>query len=113
MSIQYSQFFAPTVLTTSAATLFTVPASPTSTLLRGGRMRFTNTTAGAIQVTAYNVPAAGAAADGNAFVKGKTLAANDYLDIDLPIMAPGAFLQALASANTSVTVSMLSGSYFA
>jgi hypothetical protein len=113
MSIQYSSFFAPTVLTTTAATLFTVPATPTSTLLRGGRMRFTNTTAGSITVTAHAVPAAGTAADGNAFVKAKTIAANDYLDLDVPIMAPGAFVQALASANTSVTVTMLSGSYFA
>jgi hypothetical protein len=112
MSITYSNFFAPTVLTTSAATLFTVPATPTTMLLRGGRVRLTNTTAGPITVTAYAVPSGGSAADGNAFVKAKSVAANDYLDIDLPVMPAGAFLQALASASTSITAHMLSGSYF-
>lgn len=112
MSTSYSNFFAPTVLTTSAATLYTVPASPTSSLLRGGRLRFTNTTAGAVTVTAHAIPAAGSAADGNAFVKGKSIAANDYLDVDVPIMPAGAFIQALASAGTSITTHMLSGSVF-
>jgi hypothetical protein len=112
MAITYISFFAPTVLTTSAATLFTVPATPTSTLLRGGRVRFTNTTAGAVTVTAYAVPSAGTAAAGNAIISGKSIAANDYIDVDLPLMGPSAFLQALASANTSITAHMISGSYF-
>lgn len=112
MTTSYSNFFAPTVLTTSAATLYTVPATPTASLLRGGRMRFTNTTAGAITVTAYAVPPAGTAAAGNAFVSAKSVAAGDYLDADVPIMPAGAFIQALASANTSITAHMLSGSVF-
>ena len=112
MSVSYSAFFTPTVLGTSVGTLFTVPASPTSTLLRGGRMRFTNTTGAAVTVTAYAIPSGGSAADGNSFVKAKSIAANDYLDIDVPLMSPGGFVQALASAATSVTAHMLSGSYF-
>lgn len=112
ISITYSKFFNPTVLTTTAATLFTVPAVPDTSLLRGGRVRFTNTTAGAVTVTAYAVPEAGTAADGNTIVKAKSIAANDYLDIDLPLMPKGAFLQALASANTSVTAHAISGAYF-
>lgn len=112
MSITYSAFFAPTVLTTSAATLFTVPATPTSTLLRGGRIRLTNTTAGPVTATLYAVPSAGTAAAGNSFLTGKSIAANDYLDVDVPIMGPGAFVQGLAGAATSITAHMLSGSYF-
>lgn len=112
MSTSYSNFFAPTVLTTAAATLYTVPASPTTSLLRGGRLRFTNTTAGPITVTAYAVPSAGSAAAGNAFVSGKSIAAGDYLDVDLPIVPAGGFIQALASANTSITAHALSGSLF-
>ncbi len=112
MTITYDRFFAPTVLTTAAATLFTTPATPSTTLMRGGRMRLTNTTAGAVTVTLYAVPAAGAAAAGNAFLSAKSIAANDYLDVDVPILGPGGFVQALASANTSITAHMLSGSYF-
>lgn len=112
MTISYSQFMAPTVLGTAAATLFTVPATPASTLLRGGRMRLVNTTAGAVTATLYAVPLAGAAAAGNAFVSGKSIAANDYLDVDVPLMGPGAFVQGLAGAATSITAHMISGSLF-
>lgn len=113
MSITYSNFFAPTVLTTSAATLGSaVPSTPTSSLLRGGRIRFTNTTAGAVTVTAYAVPSAGTAAAGNAFVSAKSVAANDYLDVDVPIMPAGAFIQALAGAATSITAHMISGGIY-
>lgn len=112
MTISYSQFFAPTVLTTSPTTLYTMPTTPTNSLLRGGRMRFTNTSASAVTVTAYAVPAAGTAAAGNAFVSGKSIAANDYLDVDVPVMAAGGFIQALSSAGTSITAHMLSGALF-
>ena len=112
MSITYTTFFNPTVLTTSAATLYTVPASPSSTVLRGGRMRLTNTTGGAVSATLYAVPLAGSAAAGNAFVSGKTISANDFLDVDVPLMGPGAFIQGLAGAATSITAHMISGSLF-
>jgi hypothetical protein len=112
MTISYSAFMSPTVLGTSAATMFTVPAAPASTLLRGARMRLTNTTAGPVTATLYAVPLAGTAAAGNAFVSGKSIAANDFLDVDVPLMGPGAFVQALAGAATSITAHMVSGSYF-
>lgn len=103
---------APTVLTTSAADLVTVAATPATILLRGGRMRLTNTTAGPVTATLYAVPPAGTAADGNAFLKGKSIAANDYLDVDLPIMPAGSKIQGLAGAATSITAHMLAGSLF-
>ena len=112
MSITYSKFFDPTVLGVAAATLFTAPTLPATTLLRGGRIRLTNTTAGPVAATLYAVPSAGTAADGNAFLKGKSIAANDYLDIDVPILPAGAFVQGLAGAATSITAHMISGSYF-
>ncbi len=73
----------------------------------------TNTTAGAVSVTAHAVPSGGTASDGNAFLKAKSIAANDYLDVDVPIIALGGTLQALASANTSITAHMISGGLFA
>lgn len=112
MTTSYSNFMAPTVLGTSAADLVTVAATPTTNLLRGGRMRLTNTTAGAVTVTLYAVPPAGSATDGNAFVKAKSVAANDYLDVDVPIMPAGSKVQGLAGAATSITAHMLAGSIF-
>lgn len=112
MTITYDKFMVPTRLTTSAATMFTIPASPATTLLRGGRIRFTNTTAGAESVTAHAVPPAGSASDTNAWIKGKSIPANDYMDFDVPIMPAGSTVQALASAADSISAHMISGSYF-
>jgi len=112
MTTSYSNFMAPTVLTTSAADLVTVAATPTTNLLRGGRMRLTNTTGGAVTATLYAVPAAGTASDANAFIKAKSIAANDYLDGDVPIMPAGSKVQGLAGAATSITAHMLSGSVY-
>lgn len=113
MSIYYDKFFVPTVLGVAASTLMTVPASPASTLLRGGRMRLTNTTAAPVTATVYAVPPAGTAGAGNSFITAKTISANDFLDLDVPIMPGGATLQALAGAATSITAHMIAGSYFA
>lgn len=112
MTISYSSFFPPTVLTTTAATLYTVPASPASSLLRGGRVRAANTTGSAQTVTLYAVPSAGSAAAGNAFASAVSVPANSYLDIDVPIMPSGATLQALAGAATSITLHMLAGGVY-
>ena len=112
MAISYLQFMGPTVLGTAAATLFTVPALPASTLLRGGRIRLTNTTAGPVTATLYAVPLAGTAAAANAFVSAKSIAGNDFLDVEVPMIGPGGFVQALAGAATSITAHMISGSLF-
>jgi hypothetical protein len=75
-------------------------------------MRLTNTTAGAVTATLYAVPLAGTAAVGNAFLSAKSIAANDYLDVDVPIMPAGAFIQGLAGAATSITAHMVSGGLY-
>lgn len=113
MTISYSKFFDPTVLGVAVATLLSVPANPPTTLLRGGRIRLTNTTNAAVTATLYAVPSAGAAGVGNAFLSAKAIPANDYIDVDVPIMPAGAFVQALAGAATSITAHMISGSLFA
>jgi len=103
------QMFAPTALTNAAVTLFTVPTNPATSILRKGIIRFTNVTAGAITVTAWAVPKGGANADSNAFVKGFSIAANSFTDVPVPLMLTGDFIQALASAGASITVSSIDG----
>ena len=112
MAISYMQFMGPTVLGTAVATLFTVPALPASTLLRGGRMRLTNTSTVAATASLYAVPLNGAAGSSNSFINNKSIAPNDYLDIDIPLMGPGGSVQASAGAVTSITAHMVSGSLF-
>lgn len=112
MAINYQKFFAPTVLTTSAVILYTVPATPITNLFRGGRVRLTNTTSAPKTARLYAVPASGAVADANAFFFDQTVPAFGYLDIDVPIMAAGDTLQGLASATPGVGIQAMTGGVF-
>lgn len=112
MTINISQLFAPAQLGTSLATYLTIPSTPASNTLMNGRVRFTNTTSGAVTVTAHAVESGGSASDSNAICKDKSIPANDFTDIDLPLMGIGDFFQAKAGAATSITVSCLGGIIF-
>ena len=112
MSITYTNFFPPTVLGVAAATLYTVPSTPSSSLLRGGRIRVTNTTGAAQTATLYAVPFGGTAAAGNSFASAVSVPANNYLDIDVPIMPAQSFIQALAGAANAITAHMLAGGVY-
>lgn len=112
MAIAYAKFFPPTVLGAAAATLYIVPAQPTTNLFRGGRIRFTNTTGAAATVTAYAVPVGGSAGPGNAFASVVTVPANGYVDVDVPIMAAGDFIQALSPTATAITAQPMAGGVF-
>lgn len=104
MAFSFIKLFPATVLTTSAVSIYTCPASPVTSVVKNGRIRFTNTSAAAVAVTAYIVPSAGTASASNCFLNAYAIGANSYFDIDLPTMAAGDMLQALASAATSVTI---------
>lgn len=112
MAISYAKFFAPTVLTTSAVIIYTVPTSPASSLLRGTRVRLTNTTVTAKTARLHAVPAAGAVADANAFFFDQTIPADGFVDVDVPIMAAGDTIQALASATPGVNIQAIAGGVF-
>lgn len=112
MAISYAKFFSPVVLGTTVSTIYTVPAIPTTTILRGGRVRFSNTTTGPVTVTAYAVNSGGTASSSNAFLTTYTVTANSYVDVDVPLLAPGDSIQALAGATNSITMFALNGALF-
>jgi hypothetical protein len=112
MAISFVPLFSPTVLTTSAAIIYTVPTTPSTNLLRGGRIRATNTTGTAATITLYAVPNAGTAAAGNAFMSVYTVPANDYVDTDVPLLPVGASIQGLASTGTAITMTAINGALF-
>jgi hypothetical protein len=112
MALTFTQLFQPAQLTTSAAGYYTCPASPGSTVLKNGRVRFTNTSASAVAVTAYAVPKGGSAGVSNMFLNAESIAPNAHMDVDIPTLASGDMFQALASAATSVTVSEIGGVLF-
>lgn len=110
MAISFFQFFASKQVNNAAAdTLFTVGASPSTNLARNVRVRFCNTTAGPVTIKAWAVPPAGTAADSNVCLPTTSILANNSLDLDVPVMVAGAFMQAQAGAATSITAEHLDG----
>lgn len=93
---------AVTGLTATAATLYTVPASTTTTVKTILLSNYTSTDR---SVTLHLVPSGGSAAAGNKILGEVTVTANTTTTIDTAIVMPtGAFLSGLASATTSINV---------
>lgn len=92
-------------LTTSAATYYTVPTNVISTI---SALSLCNTTAGAVTATVHLVPSGGTATATNMILSARTLAAGESFNVFTAIgqsMAQAGTIQALASANTSISLS--------
>lgn len=109
MALTFLKLFAPGVLGGSAALLYTVPATPVTTLLRNGRVRLTNTTSGPVTATLYAVPASGAAGVANEFFPAVSIPANGFKDVDVPQMAAGDALWGFAGAVSSISIASMDG----
>jgi hypothetical protein len=109
MALTFTKLFQPQQLPLAVTTIFTMPLLPTSTALKNGRVRLTNTTVGAISATLYAVPSGGTAGAANLFLSGTAISPNGYLDIDIPDLAYGDTLQGFASAAASITIHELGG----
>lgn len=112
MAVTYKKLFEPTILTTSAATVFTLNAAAgatTSTILENLVIRCVNYTGSPVTVSGYAIASGGSASDDEYFAAGVTVPANDYILLTVPVMAFGGFIQMLCSAATSVTVHHESG----
>ena len=113
MTISYLQFFEPIVLTTSDQTIYTVPATPTTNILRGGRVRFANSSASAVQITAYAVPVGSTpSAPGNVFAPNLSVPSYGFIDVDVPLMSAGDSIQALSGVGSAITMSAINGALF-
>lgn len=108
MSIAVQQLFAPVALTTANQLLFINGTLVAGQVVKNGRMRFSNTTGGSLNLTAYAVPYLGTAGSGNAFMTTEALAANAHVDVDIPVLGAGDFLVAKASA-TGITAFCMDG----
>ena len=108
MTITAKQMVAPQQLTNADAAYYTTPANTTAVIKRA---TFTNTSAGAVTITANIVPAAGAASASNRVIDpqnailsaGQTYVAPELAGKTLP---PGTMLRMLAGAATSITVAV-------
>lgn len=109
MALTISQLFTPVQLPNAVAVLFTMPTTPTNSVLKNGRVRLTNTTGGAVAVTLYADVAATASSAANEFFPAKSVPANDYIDVDIPTLKAGDTLRGFAGAATSITMHELGG----
>jgi len=108
MTITAKQMVAPQQLTNADALYYTVPANTTGVVKRA---TFTNTSAGAVTITANIVPAAGSSSASNRVIdpQSATLSAGQtYVAPELAgkTMPAGTMIRMLASANTAVTVAI-------
>jgi hypothetical protein len=109
MSITYQRFFAPQQIPAADTVIYTVPATPTQTVMKSMRVRLANTTNAAASVTLYAAVGAAAGSASNTCLPGVSIAANDYLDVDVPDLAAGDTLRALGGTANAITITQLDG----
>lgn len=98
-------------LATTGQTFYTVP--PTSGgMLRDCRLKADNYTSAIRLVTIYGVYSGEAAATSNAEAYQIPVPPFNYVEIPIKVLPASASIQALCDADTSVTLSLLSGRHF-
>ena len=108
MTITAKQMVAPQQLTNADALYYTLPANTTGIIKRA---TFTNTSAGAVTITANIVASAGSSSAANRVIdpQSTTLAAGQtYVAPELAAktMPAGTMIRMLASANAAITVAI-------
>lgn len=113
MAITYVKLFDSNhVDNASVETLYTVPSTPSTTLLRNGRVRFTNVTAGSVMLDVYAVASGGSPTIANALLYQYALPAYSALDIDIPVLGASGSIRAQAGAASSITAHAIDGVLF-
>ena len=109
MALSIQQLFTPVQLAAAAAVLFTMPTTPSTSVLKNGRVRLTNTSGAAVPVTLYADAAATASGVANCCLSAVSIGANSYLDIDLPTLKAGDTLRGFAGTANVITMHELGG----
>ncbi|WP_024873158.1 hypothetical protein [Tolumonas lignilytica] len=109
MALTFQKLFQPTQLGTSAATIYTMPAAPVTSFLRNARLMLVNTSASAVSVTLYSVPSGGTASATNEFLPAVSVSPNAQLQVDVPELSAGDFIQGLASTGSVISVHAMDG----
>lgn len=105
-SFEFGKLFDSNVVDNSAAeTIYTVPSTPTNVLLMNCKIRFSNTTAGAVTVQCW----AGAGTTDQYEQLNASVPSNDYIDLVIPVLAAGETISAQAGAANSISAHFLRG----
>lgn len=109
MALTFLKLFQPVMLAGAAATVYTMPGLPATTILRNGRVRLTNIDTVAHAATLYAVPASGAASTTNEFLAAVSIAPGGSLDVDLPQLAISDFIQGFADTANKINIQATDG----
>ena len=109
MALSVVQLFQPVQLAAAAAVLYTMPASPATSVLKNGRVRLTNTSASAVPVTLYAAAAATASNAASCCLSAQSIPANSYIDVDIPTLTAGDTLRGFAGTANVITMHELGG----
>lgn len=109
MALSFVKLFQPLQLGIAATTIYTMPAGPATTVLKNARLRLSNTSANPVAATLYAVPSGGAAGLSNVCFPSTSIAANGYIDVDIPDLQINDFVQGLAGTAAVITVQSLGG----
>jgi hypothetical protein len=109
MALQFTKLFAPQQLGNSNGTIYTMPATPNTLLLRNGRVRLTNTDSAAHAVTLNAVPNGGSASATNQILPAVSIPPNGYLDVDIPQLAFNDSIQGFADTANKVSIAAMDG----
>lgn len=105
-SFEYGKLFESNVVdNVSPETLYTVPSTPTNVLLMNCKIRFTNTTAGAVTIQCW----AGSGSTDQYEQINESVPADDYIDLVIPVLTAGQTITAQAGAATSISAHFLRG----
>jgi hypothetical protein len=109
MTILFTKLFQPSVLTTTAAAIYTVPASPTTSLLGNGQVLLTNDTASTIAVSLWAVPSGGSNLQANLFFPAIGVAAYQTQLVNVPQLGAGDALWASAGTSSAISIAAMNG----
>lgn len=104
----YPLFFESAYLASSNAGIYTVPDSPTTTILQQLTLKCTNVTAATRVVTIY-ASTSGAQGANNAIALNMSVPPYDYIEIPVPRIAAGGAIEGFCDAENSVTVQAIGG----
>ena len=109
MALTFLQLFPPQFLPPTSGMIYVVPTIPTSSLLRNGRIRLTNTTASAVVATLYAVPNGGSPSAVNEFFGGESVSGNSHVDIDVPQLMFGDSIWGVAASSNAINITAIDG----
>lgn len=100
------------MLGATAATIYTVPGSPSGITLQNLQLKFTNVTAATRTITAYAVPSGGSESPTNAIVLDMSVPPNDYVVIPVERLGASGQIIAFCDAASSVTIQPIGGKLY-